>query len=270
MTLRVLSLGWGVQSWTLAAMAALGEIAPLDLAVPADTLHEHEGTYRFAAKWTPWLIERGVQVDSVKAGDGAPPVDRWGAVAIPAYSLTPRGRKGQIRKRQCTSNWKIKPIRSRVRALMLSRGLKPRPATVEQVIGFSLDEWGRMRVSDVRYIVNAYPLVDRRMTRADCGRWLLDHGLPIPPKSSCTFCPYQTARSWRELKRAGGADWDEAVRVDEEIRDKRRKVGHHLFVHPSCLPLAEAVTIPEDYGLSQPDLFDDDTEGNCASGVCFV
>ena len=27
--LRIISLGWGVQSWTLAAMAALGEIPPV-------------------------------------------------------------------------------------------------------------------------------------------------------------------------------------------------------------------------------------------------
>ncbi len=27
--LHILSLGWGVQSWTLAAMAALGEIPPV-------------------------------------------------------------------------------------------------------------------------------------------------------------------------------------------------------------------------------------------------
>ena len=37
--LKILSLGWGVQSWTLAAMAALGEIPMPDYAVHADTTH---------------------------------------------------------------------------------------------------------------------------------------------------------------------------------------------------------------------------------------
>ena len=59
--LRVLSLGWGVQSWTLAAMIALKELPLVDYAVHADTTHEHEGTYAHAAKWTPWLEERGVR-----------------------------------------------------------------------------------------------------------------------------------------------------------------------------------------------------------------
>ena len=62
MVLRILSLGWGVQSFTLAAMAALGEIDPIDYAVHADTTHEAEGTYSHAATWTPWLEERGVKV----------------------------------------------------------------------------------------------------------------------------------------------------------------------------------------------------------------
>ena len=31
--MRVISLGWGVQSFTLAAMAALGDIPPVDAAI---------------------------------------------------------------------------------------------------------------------------------------------------------------------------------------------------------------------------------------------
>ena len=54
--LRVLSLGWGVQSWTLAAMAALGEIEPIDFAIHSDTRHEASGTYAHAEK-----LRRGVR-----------------------------------------------------------------------------------------------------------------------------------------------------------------------------------------------------------------
>lgn len=38
--MRIISLGWGVQSFTLAAMAALDEIEPVDFAVHADTTEE--------------------------------------------------------------------------------------------------------------------------------------------------------------------------------------------------------------------------------------
>ena len=38
--MRVISLGWGVQSFTLAAMVALGELEPIDAAIHADTTHD--------------------------------------------------------------------------------------------------------------------------------------------------------------------------------------------------------------------------------------
>lgn len=271
--LRVLSLGWGVQSFTLAAMSALGELPPLDLAIPSDTTHERPATYAFQREWTQWLIAHGVPTIGVRPRHGAPLIDKWGAVAIPAYSRTPRkgkpDKKGQV-QRQCTQDWKIKPIRRQVRALMAERGIKVGPGRVEQWIGFSQDEWDRARTSDVQYIVNRHPLLERKMSRADCARWLLGHGLPIPPKSACIWCPYQSLRSWQELKRAGGAPWVEAVAVDADIRTRRKKVSVTLYLHPARVPLAEAVQIPEDHGFSQGDLFEDTTDGDCKTGVCFV
>ena len=75
--MKVISLGWGVQSFTLAAMAALGETEPVDAAIHADTTHEASGTYEFARQWTPWLEERGVKVVTVQAPD-AEPINRFG------------------------------------------------------------------------------------------------------------------------------------------------------------------------------------------------
>jgi hypothetical protein len=60
--LRVLSLGWGVQSFTLAAMSALGELPKLDVLIHADTSWERQATYEFAAKWQPWLESKGMLV----------------------------------------------------------------------------------------------------------------------------------------------------------------------------------------------------------------
>ena len=65
------------------------------------------------------------------------------------------------------------------------------------------------------------------------------------------------------MKQAGGADWDEAVTVDEVIRHQRS--GHVLFIHPSRLPLAEGISIPEDYGAKQMEM-----DIPCDSGHCFV
>ena len=51
--LAYLALGWGVQSFTIAAMCALGEIIGLTLAIHADTGHESSFTYDFARPLDP-------------------------------------------------------------------------------------------------------------------------------------------------------------------------------------------------------------------------
>ncbi len=50
--MNIISLGWGVQSFTLAAMSALGDLPRIDAAVHADTTHESILTYEFASRWT--------------------------------------------------------------------------------------------------------------------------------------------------------------------------------------------------------------------------
>lgn len=263
--LSYLSLGWGVQSWTIAAKMALDDLPRADFLIHADTNHERSSTYDFARRMTPWLGEHGLTVVTVTGGRTGVVVESWGnSVMIPAFTEDEHGKRGQI-KRQCTHDWKIMPVRSFIRSELKSRGVSLSEGIVEGQMGISADEWHRMRDSDVKYINNVYPLVDRSLTRADCISWLEAHELEVPTKSSCTFCPYRSIVSWKELKRAGGADWNEALEVDQAIRHKRPKA--ELFVHPNRRPLEEAVSIPEDEGAFQYEI---DFEHPCDSGVCFT
>lgn len=255
--MRAISLGWGVQSWTLAAMAALG-VLDADVAIHADTTWERSATYEFARQWKPWLESHGVRVETVVAETQ---VVENGMTNIPAYTKTDAG--GQLR-RQCTNKWKIQPIRRFLSSELQRLNLRKTPGVVELLLGISLDEWRRVKDSDVKWIVNSYPLIDMKMSRGDCVRWLTEHDLPIPPKSSCVFCPFQSINSWKELKR-DGKDWEIAVIVDEEIRKVRPP--YDLFVHPAMQPLADAVTIAEDFGMKQASMFDD---GECDNGYCFA
>ena len=183
--LKFLSLGWGVQSFTIAAMTALEELAPVDLAIHADTTHEAEGTYRHAEKYTPWLESRGLKVVTVTAKRAELVREDWGtgSVMVPAFSLAPDGSHGQIR-RQCTHDWKLSPIRQYIRGLM--------PPGRPQPMWSAGHQHGRMdpHASDVRQ----YPLVERRM---DCVLWLeargLDQGFALT-----------TVSALGSVKRAGG------------------------------------------------------------------
>lgn len=285
--LKVLSLGWGIQSWTLAAMSALGELPKIDFAIHSDTTWEHTYTYEFASVWGPWLEDHGIKyvcvsdegqaakVDtsgifiSAFSRDESNVIDNHGGVSLPAHTTTGTKTNGQLR-RQCTQRWKIQPMRKWLSGELARRSLKKTPGVIEQWLGISTDEWKRVKDSDVKYIVNKYPLLDLRMSRGDCLNWLEGKGLPSPGKSACVFCPYKNRIKWAELKRNGGKDWDTAIRVDEAIRDKRPP--YPLYVHPDRIPLVEAVVIPEDYGREQLSLlpgFDDD-DAECDSGYCFL
>ena len=260
--MRILSLGWGVQSWTIAAMVAKGELPPIDYAVHADTTWERASTYAFAAQWTPWLEEHRVKVRTVQS-DRVKVLEYWQGpapgVMIPAFTLSENGSKGQLR-RQCTHDWKIVPIRRFAAAALRDRGLRKSSGAVTTVMGISQDEWYRMRESDVQYVTHEYPLVQRRITRQDCFIWLEHHGLPAPHKSACVFCPYQSKAMWKGMGRVGGEDWETAVRIDRAIRHKRDNFP--LFVHPSRRPLEDA--IQDDGQLAMWP------EAGCDSGVCFT
>jgi len=210
--MRVLSLGWGVQSFTLAAMSALDVLPKLDVAIHSDTTFEHQATYAFAQTWRPWLEQHGVKVVVVSDTVQARRV-MTDKTDIPAFTINQNtGSYGQLR-RQCTGRLKIQPIRRFIRAvqkgcqinslelrfvaawtfrvpifeyLRVSAAVEPF-AQVEKWLGISLDEVERAKDSDVKYIVNRFPLLEKRMTRADCVAWLEAHGLPVPPKSSCVF-----------------------------------------------------------------------------------
>jgi len=258
--LKFVSLGWGIQSWTLVAMSALGEIPKIDYAIHADTTHEAAHTYAHAKKWTPWLEDHGIRVVTVRSDvtDIQNP-EVYKGVFIPAYTIADVSKSHGVLNRTCTSRWKIQPIRQFVRTLIP----KTQPNIVEAWMGISLDEWTRMRDSDVKYIKNVYPLIDRRINRADCVAWLERNELDVPEKSACVFCPYHNIPTWNRMKQKGGNDWEKAIDIDNLIRDKRE--NHQLFVHTARKPLEEAVKIPEDYNATQLEM-----DMVCDSGVCFV
>lgn len=256
--MKVLSLGWGVQSFTLAAMVALGELEPIDFAIHADTTHEASGTYAFRQRWEPWFKEHNLQVYTVSNPERSAAVET-SKTDIPAFTFN-GDTNGQLR-RQCTYEWKILPIRRAIRRYLASQGIKnPKPGTVEQWIGISLDEFQRMKDSDVKYITNRWPLIEKHMSRHDCKNWLTAHGLEVPPKSSCVFCPYRDSAAWRELKLSGNGDWQKAIEVDRAIRKARPP--YDLFVHRSRKPLEE-VDLRNDEDRGQLRLWDEECSGIC-------
>ncbi|EQB15106.1 hypothetical protein [Sphingobium lactosutens] len=264
--LRVLSLGAGVQSTTLALMAAHGEIGPMpDCAIFADTGWEPKAVYEHLA----WLRSPNVlpfPVHIVTAGnirDGlvrGAQGERW--ASIPAFTKSASGNVGMIR-RQCTKELKIVPIRRKVRELVgLTAKRSPDRPVVEQWIGISLDEIVRMKMSFEPWQVNRWPLIELGMTRRDCLRWLERHSYPMPPKSACIGCPYHSDTLWRQMREEDPDGFADAVAIDRLIRTGFRNLRGEVYLHRSCVPLDEAdLDTPADKG--QLDLFADECDGMC-------
>ncbi|MCP4540636.1 MAG: hypothetical protein GY832_26155 [Chloroflexi bacterium] len=263
--ITAISLGWGVQSFALAAMSALDTLPPVDAVIHADTTHERSETYKFAARWTPWLEAQGLNVitTSDKKATRHPLDPNTKQTHVPLYTLSPQGKHGQTR-RSCTQRWKIAPMRRVISALLQERGMKKAPGAVIKWLGITLDEVQRARKSDVKYVELQYPFLtmfDKPMRRSDVVDWLIEHDLEVPVKSSCYFCPYHNMATWREIQ--AGPDWKKALAVDEIIRHKRP--GFLSYLHSSCRPLTDIdFRSQEEHG--QLALWEDDE----CSGTCFL
>ena len=257
--MRVINLGWGVQSFALAAMSALGELPAVDVAIHADTGHERAATSEFAERWTPWLEKRGVRVVTVQASHAVRHVmfdQSNGQTMIPLYTLSEaNGARGMLR-RSCTHRWKIQPIR---RWLQAHRDGQQ----VEQWFGITLDEVQRMKPSDVQYIAHVYPFIemlDRPWTRGMVVKWLHENDLETPVKSACVFCPYHDRAAWRTIKLGGGGDWRRALAQDEAIRNKRP--GYLCYLSQEQQPLA-GVDFSNEQDHGQLSLWGDECDGYC-------
>lgn len=317
--IHLISLGAGVQSSTMALMAAHGEITPMPTAaIFADTQAEPASVYR----WLDWLEKQlPFPVHRVTKGDlskdallmrtSAKGVG-YGVVQIPFFTLSPNRKTGKIRGRKCTTAYKIIPIiscartilgrkrmnewrREHVGALSLlkvyaaelkdyARAKKanqrrrnpqfPMAAWREcqsdplviQWIGISTDEIGRAKQSREPWIVNRWPLLERRTSRPGCVVWTRDRNYPEPPKSACRFCPLRDNAGWQKMRTEEPDEFALAVQFQNDLqiaRDGASPDGSQLYLHRSCKPL-DQIDFRGDVERGQQLLtWQDECEGMC-------
>lgn len=267
--IHIISLGAGVQSSTMALMAAAGEITPLPkCCIFADTQAEPKSVYT----WLDWLEKQlPFPVHRITAGnletfqttisrskDGTEYVRN----VIPAFTASETAATGML-NRSCTRDFKIYPLQREYRKLIKQSG----HTHVVQWIGISLDEVYRMKDARVLYIHNRWPLVEARMNRTDCLRWMKKHGYPEPPKSACIFCPFHNSEQWREIKE-DKAEWQRVIDFERKwnaliSKDKRKsQLKSRVFLHPSLKPISE-VDFSTEEERGQLNMFNNECEGMC-------
>lgn len=228
--IHVLSLGAGVQSSTMALMAAKGEITPMPTAaVFADTQAEPSSVY----EWLGWLTNQlPFPVHCVTAGNLAKilttsklrkdGLGSWQKSSLPIYTLNADGTKGHG-PRGCTYDFKVTPLRREQRKLAGITGRRQKTLAVISWIGISVDEAHRMKDSTEPWLEHRYPLVDMRISRNDCLTWMKKHGYPEPPRSACEFCPYHSDREWVRLRDHEPDSWRRAIKFEKLFQIERAK-----------------------------------------------
>lgn len=266
--LAIISLGGGVQSSVLALMAMEGAIRPMpDFAVFADTGWEPGGVYEHVDWLTdqlPFPVLRvssgNIREDILKGTNST----GQQFSAIPAYIRSRSGKKG-IARRQCTREYKLAPIETKLRDL-LGLGYREQIAKelfVELWIGISKDEIIRMKPSRQSWIENRWPLIELGLSRRDCKAWFEERypGRPLP-RSACIGCPYHTDAEWLEMRESDPVSWADAVHVDEALRatERAQRFGGEMYLHNSMVPLGEIELAPR---ANSPATFGEECEGLC-------
>ncbi len=265
---RVLAWGRGIPSTTLAVMSARGELQHLDAVIHADAGWEHYGTQEKGTFYSQWLTQHGLYVEVLPTGD----IRRdglGGHIHMPLWTAN-----GGPLQRQCSQHFKIAPQKRRMRELLgfhPSKSPAPPAEKIEQWIGFTMDEMQRMKPSRVQYIVNRFPLIEMRMTRRDCVKYLQELGLPLPPPSSCVGCPYKGAGRWLA---STSDEMTEGIEFDRQNRDnpliKYGVNNGHLYIyrgHDGPVALEDADLQGDAHAREQTQqapLFD------CSGGICGV
>ncbi|MEU7171528.1 MULTISPECIES: hypothetical protein [Micromonospora] len=260
---RYLSLGAGVQSSTLLLLAARGQVPTFDAAIFADTGWEPAPVYAHLRRLEELAARSGIPVVRVAAGDirrdALDPAHRF--ASMPLFTLGPNGERGMAR-RQCTGEYKIKPIKVEVRRRLgyPHPARVPAGAVAEMAIGISLDEIGRARDADVAYMRNTFPLLDLGWRRQGLPGLSSRARVADTPRSACVGCPFRTDAEWMRLRRDDPTGWTDAVAFDAAIRHgsaRANAAGQPLrgqfFLHRQRVPLDQVTLRPRtEAGMDVP------------------
>lgn len=262
----VLSLGAGVQSSTLAFMAARGILPQPDAVVFADTGAEPDEVYR----WLDWMRgELPFEIVTVRRGNLADEATRlrrskrtgreYQSLHVPMFV---RGERGHSMLAQsCSQAFKIAPVYAWCKE-QFGVGFDEQSVRVRFWLGISTDEAHRMKPARELWAKNEWPLIELGMDRADCLRWMRDHGYPEPPRSACVFCPFRSNAEWRRLAEAEPHSVERAAefeRAAQETAGSVGRLGSLPYVHRTLVPISDAPYEEVD----SPSLFGGDCEGIC-------
>lgn len=126
-----------------------------------------------------------------------------------------------LRQRWCTEEFKVKPI----------RGYIQQPCTV--YLAIAAEEAHRCKPSGNEDIEHQFPLIEEGIDRAECRHIIEAHGLPVPPKSTCYFCPMQSGKDIVRLRTVHPDLFCKVQQMEQALNERRAgKKPYYLYRKP--------------------------------------
>lgn len=255
--LTVLNFSGGTGSSFLLELVLAGELQPDSplVVLCADPGMENPATYRHIDLMEERCRDAGVDFRKTEAATSLMhdllTFKERGLTRLdnpPYWTRDPAtGKRGKL-KQGCTQHYKIAPMDREVRRALHEHypdvaRYRPKSRSVgydvvEKWIGFSDEERGRNKDARQKYAYFRYPLQELGLTKADIHRISLERGYPIPPRSVCNACFANGLDHLQWLHETNPAAWQQAVAVDNAVRDMRQLGVHQeVYVSPTLIPL---------------------------------
>lgn len=213
----------------------------IDLVIHADTGEEQETTHKTLKQLKLICDKHKIEFVIVKSHYGNLYDYYFGKKKLMSFM-----------KRDCTSKFKISPIRQYIRK---HYGKKEK---FEMYIGMTIEEYSRVRSSDVKYMVYKYPLVDNKVTRDDCLRLLKKYNISAS-KSACKGCIFTKKYEWRNMLKSNPKEFERHLRLEKNCNKYPK-----ITINPNY----RLIDIKEDWG-NQETLID--IKPNCEiEASCFL
>ena len=169
---------------------------------------DHGGDYPETYEYVNMLIAKGYEITVLKTTSKAKGEYRDIYNYCYTYKMVP-----STKFRWCTSIFKVKPL--------IKYQVKP----CFVFLGISYEERHRAK-RKMEYhegMIKDYPLIEHNINRQGCVEIIKRHGLPVPPKSGCFFCPFQKASEVRALYHRCDDLFDKALEL-EKRKDRKSVV----------------------------------------------
>lgn len=192
---KIVAYGGGVNSTAMLIGMKDRGIKP-DLILMSDTGAEMPETKRWLSTFAAWLRDNdmpGLEIIKNDAGEFLTLEERCiGRRELPslAYGF-----------KTCSSMYKRDPQKKYCNHWEPAKKCWAAGGKVVKYLGYDADEERRAKIPSDKEYVYEYPLIEWGWGRDECAEAIIREGLPVPPKSSCFFCPAMKKQEVLDLKR---------------------------------------------------------------------